>query len=160
MRACWRVRVVCALLLTRPVVAAEPVYRFDTTGQQQRFQTLTQSLRCLVCQGESIANSNADLATDMRAKVHELLLAGRSNEAIRGYMTERYGDFVLFRPPFKPTTWLLWLAPGVLGVVALGVALATARRRRRTDRAALTRAERDRLDQDLARHDREQGGPT
>ncbi len=88
---------------------------------EDRFHSLTAELRCLVCQNQSIADSHAPLAQDLRKQVREMMLAGRSDAEIRDYMTERYGDFVLYRPPMKPLTWALWFGPFLfllLGLVA------------------------------------------
>jgi len=99
--------------------AADPVL-------EARMLEITNELRCLVCQNQTIAESHADLAVDLREEVRELLVAGRTPQEIRRYMTDRYGDFVLYRPPFKPATLLLWLGPALLlaiGAMALLVAL-------------------------------------
>ena len=104
----------------------------DLTPQQaERYQKLVNELRCLVCQNQSIADSNAPLAADLREQVHSQIRAGRSDAEITEYVTARYGDFVLYRPPFKATTWLLWLGPFALLLLALGVALVFVRRRAR-----------------------------
>lgn len=95
--------------------------------QAERYQALVVELRCLVCQNQSIADSNAPLAADLREQVRSQILAGRSDSEIRRYVTERYGDFVLYRPPFKASTWLLWAGPFLLLAVALAVALRFAR---------------------------------
>src|SRR3546814_4780005 len=76
-------------------------------------------LRCLVCQNETIAASHADLAVDLREQIRHRLAQGQSREQVVGFMVRRYGDFVLYRPPFKPVTWLLWLGPFVLLIAAL-----------------------------------------
>src|SRR3546814_899706 len=78
-------------------------------------------LRCLVCQNETIAASHADLAVDLREQIRHRLAQGQSREQVVGFMVRRYGDFVLYRPPFKPVTWLLWLGPFVLLIAALGI---------------------------------------
>jgi len=127
---------------------------FANPAREERFRELARELRCLVCQGESILDSNADLATDLREKVRELMQAGRSNAEIREYLTDRYGDFVLFRPPMKPSTWVLWLGPGVLAVLALTVAFGLVyRRRARSATNALAEGERARLNELLKRHE-------
>ena len=82
--------------------------------QEARVMRIAAELRCLVCQNQSIADSHADLAVDLRMQIREQIEAGRSDEEIRLYMVERYGDFVLYRPPFKTSTILLWLAPALL----------------------------------------------
>lgn len=79
-----------------------------------RYHALIQELRCLVCQNQNLAESNAPLAQDLKQQVSEMLLAGKSDTEIKDYLIARYGDFVLYRPPFKPLTWLLWLGPFVL----------------------------------------------
>jgi cytochrome c-type biogenesis protein CcmH len=96
------------------VAAAPPV---DENGQlkdpalESRFERITGELRCLVCQNESIADSNVELAGDLRRQVREMLIAGKSDDAIFQFMTDRYGEFVRFRPPLEPKTLLIWGAP-------------------------------------------------
>ena len=93
---------------------------------EARMVRITSELRCLVCQNQTIADSHADLAVDLRRQVREQLKAGRSDQEIVDYMTARYGDFVLYRPPLKATTALLWLGPGLMlvaGTLALAVVL-------------------------------------
>ncbi len=91
---------------------------FENQQQEDRFNQLTQELRCLVCQNQNLADSDAQLAHDLRAEVHEMLMAGKSNDEIKLFMVERYGDFVLYRPPVQQNTYLLWLAP--LGLLLIG----------------------------------------
>ncbi len=108
-----------AFLITCLIAVAGAAMAIDSDGGledpvlQARFEKLTWELRCLVCQNQNIADSNADLAKDLRAQVKEMLLAGRSDEEILTYMTDRYGDFVLYRPRFTPKNWLLWGAPAI-----------------------------------------------
>ncbi|MEY4750908.1 MAG: hypothetical protein RIQ60_3122 [Pseudomonadota bacterium] len=93
---------------------------------EARMLAITAELRCLVCQNQTIADSHAPLAVDLRQQVREMIDKGRSDSEITSYMTERYGDFVLYRPPFKATTALLWIGPGVLlvgGLITLGLIL-------------------------------------
>jgi cytochrome c-type biogenesis protein CcmH len=98
---------------------------------EARMLAITAELRCLVCQNQTIADSHADLAIDLRQQVREMLLKGMTDQQIAAYMTERYGDFVLYRPPFKGTTALLWIGPGVLLVLGLlGLVLMLRRRSR------------------------------
>ena len=87
---------------------------FANQQQQERFNKLTEELRCLVCQNQNLADSDAPLAHDLRREVHEMVLAGRTNEQIKEFLVTRYGDFVLYRPPVQKNTYLLWLAPLVL----------------------------------------------
>jgi cytochrome c-type biogenesis protein CcmH len=96
---------------TAPV--QEPLV-FENQEQQDRFNQLTEELRCLVCQNQTLADSDAQLAHDLRSEVHEMLLAGNSNDEIKQFMVERYGDFVLYRPPVQKNTYLLWLGPILL----------------------------------------------
>ena len=107
--------------------------------RQQRAVRLAEQLRCLVCQNQSIADSNAELAVDLRRQIREQIAAGRSDGEIVDYMVQRYGDFVLYRPPFKATTMLLWLGPALLlliGAAVLARNLAV-RRQRQADRTAV-----------------------
>ena len=92
---------------------------------------LAEQLRCLVCQNQTIADSHADLAADLRRQVREMLQRGQSPEAIRHYMTARYGDFILYRPPLKPTTVLLWAGPALLLALAIGALVSVIARRSR-----------------------------
>ena len=87
--------------------------------QQEAYETLTKELRCLVCQNQTIADSNAELAADLRRQVYEMLQQGKSKEEIVQFMTDRYGDFVLYKPPFKGKTSLLWIAPVVFLLMGL-----------------------------------------
>ena len=96
---------------------------------QARFEKITNELRCLVCQNQTIADSNAELAQDLRAQTRQMLLDGASDEEVRTYMTERYGDFVLYRPPLNQKTMVLWFAP-VLLLLGGGLVMFTVVRRR------------------------------
>ena len=98
---------------------------------EQRIRQLSEKLRCLVCQNQSLADSNAELASDLRQQLREQVAAGRSDDQILDYLVQRYGDFVLYEPPFKATTVLLWVGPFVLLAAAGLVLVATLRRRRR-----------------------------
>jgi len=102
---------VMALLLT-PVFAAPVVtYEFASEEQEALFNKLSNELRCLVCQNQAISDSNADLAKDLRDEIYGMLQQGNSEEEIVEFMVARYGDFVLYNPPLKPMTWLLWFGP-------------------------------------------------
>jgi cytochrome c-type biogenesis protein CcmH len=98
---------------------------------QARFERITAELRCLVCQNESIADSNVELAADLRRQVREMLVAGKSDDAIFTYMTDRYGEFVRFRPPLERKTLLIWGAPFIMLVLAGGIVFRIARQRSR-----------------------------
>lgn len=102
-----------------------------TAAEQARLQVLLPQLRCLVCQNESLAASQAPLAKDLRHKIRLMLARGASNPRIRDYLVARYGQYVLYRPRFEPLTWLLWLGPFLLLALGLGVALRLLGSRRR-----------------------------
>lgn len=95
---------------------------------QARWDHIAGELRCLVCQNESLASSNAELAVDLRREVRQLIEQGQSDDDIRRFLVSRYGDFVLYKPEVKPVTWLLWFGPFVLLLLALVVALRLMRR--------------------------------
>lgn len=106
------------------VSAAIDTYQFSDTQKQQRFQKLTNELRCPKCQNQNLADSNAEIASDLRAKIHLMLEENKSDEDIVKYMLERYGDFVLYQPRLSKQTFLLWYAPALLllfGIVAIGL---------------------------------------
>ena len=107
----------------------------DDPVLEGRVLAIAEELRCLVCQNETIAASRADLAVDLRKQIRIKLKAGQSKTQIVDFMVERYGDFVLYRPPFKATTLLLWLGPFLLLALALGLMAANIRRRRRATQA-------------------------
>jgi cytochrome c-type biogenesis protein CcmH len=96
---------------------------------QARYEHVTQDLRCLVCQNESIADSNVELASDLRRQVREMLIAGKSDDEIFKFMTDRSGEFVRFNPPLTPKTWLIWGAPFIMVVVGAIVIIRVARHR-------------------------------
>lgn len=139
-----------ALLLLLPVGAfageAEPLA--EDPELEKRVMALAEDLRCLVCQNESLAGSQAPLAVDLRQQIREQMRAGKSDQEIIAFMTERYGDFVLFRPPMKATTYLLWFGPFLLlGAGVLVQYLYLRRRRARVAREApLSEAERKRAE--------------
>ena len=120
-----------AVLLLLPLVsfAVDNSEAMEDPELQARYETLTRELRCLVCQNTPISDSNAPLAQDLRRQVREMLLSGASDSEIYGFMTDRYGDFVLYRPPFVQRTWLLWLAPGILLLLGGTVLARTLRQR-------------------------------
>lgn len=109
--------------------AIEP-YDFQSDVQRQRFKSLAEQLRCTVCQNQSLADSDAPLATDLRDEVFRMLQEGRSDQEIRNFMVERYGDYVLFRPPVAGHTILLWGGPVALLLIGLVAAVIVIRKRR------------------------------
>lgn len=96
----------------------QELYPFDTTKQQQQFQNLNAQLRCLVCQNQSLAESNAALAKDLRAEVYKMVKHNDSDEQIKNYMLQRYGDFILFKPSLNGATYFLWLGPFLILLIA------------------------------------------
>jgi cytochrome c-type biogenesis protein CcmH len=101
----------------------------DDPVTEQRLISISEEMRCLVCQNESLAGSRSDLANDLRREIRALIKEGKSDEQIRSFMVERYGDFVLYRPPVKPITWLLWIGPFVILLVGIGFLFSYLRRR-------------------------------
>ncbi len=103
------------LVFVPSVAIAAPfaTYEFDTSEQERLFHKIIEEIRCVVCQNQNISESNAQLAQDLRNKVYTMLKEGRSETEITDFMVQRYGDFVLYRPPFEPKTWLLWFGPGI-----------------------------------------------
>lgn len=113
-----------ALLISGQATALEPI-DYQSTAEEQRFKALTAELRCVMCQNQSIADSNAPIAHDLRLEVLKLMREGKSDTEIKQYLVDRYTDFVLYEPPMKKSTWLLWLGPflilliGVLAVLRI-----------------------------------------
>jgi cytochrome c-type biogenesis protein CcmH len=134
------VTVLLGCLLAPAVFAADARPTSDDPALDRRVQRLANELRCLVCQNQTIADSNAELAVDLRKQVREQLRQGRTEEEILAYMVNRYGDFVLYRPPLKAQTLLLWMGPFVLMAGGLFVLLRSLRRRRDPDEKALSQA--------------------
>jgi cytochrome c-type biogenesis protein CcmH len=126
-----------------PVAAADAPM---SPAVQARWDHIAAELRCLVCQNESLASSNAELAVDLRRELRGLIEQGRSDADIRSFLVSRYGDFVLYKPEVKPVTWLLWFGPFVLLLGALAVALRLMRRKAAAP-APLTDSERARVRQ-------------
>ena len=124
---------VLSLALSVSVLAqSSPVQEplvFESQQQQDRFDQLTKELRCLVCQNQNLADSDAVLAHDLRREVHELLQTGRSDEEIKQFLVDRYGDFVLYRPPVQKNTYLLWMAPLALLLIGAWILRASISKR-------------------------------
>ena len=143
----------CALwlaLAAGPGLAFSPDEPLGNPALEDRARALHEELRCMVCQGQSIADSDAALAQDMRAIVRERIAAGESDDAVRGFLTARYGDYVLLDPPVKPETYVLWFGPAAVFVAGAAIAVALLRRSRaaarRAEAAPLSAEERRRLD--------------
>lgn len=136
---------VLLLCLAGPAGAVEPDEVLGDPALETRARALSQGLRCLVCRNESIDESNADLARDMRLLVRERLVAGDSDEAVIAYLVDRYGEYVLLRPQADGSNLLLWLAPALLALLGGGVAAAAIARQSRRAPAALSAEEERRL---------------
>ena len=129
-------RIVLLLMLSMPAFAAIDVYQFDNEQQEQRFRILSEELCCPKCQNQSIADSDAGIAQDMRTRVHTMILEGKSDEDIVDYFVSRYGDFVSYRPPVNAGTSILWLGPILLllgGAVLIVILLRNASRKAAAD---------------------------
>lgn len=138
-----------ALLVAPPALAAEPSEMLKDPVLEKQAEELGRELRCLVCQNESIEDSNADLARDLRVIVRERIAKGETPDQVKQYVVDRYGDYVLLNPPFKASTLVLWLGPFALLVIGALAALAVFRRRAGTAPAQpvpLTAEEKRRLD--------------
>lgn len=130
----------CLFMFTN-VSAIDTPMEFNDPATELRFKKLTEELRCLVCQNQSLADSHAELAQDLRNEVYKMVNAGDSNKEIIDYMVTRYGDFVLYRPPIKNTTYFLWFGPFLILLIAIIIIARVIRSR----------------DNDLAEEDKEQG---
>ena len=122
-------------------------FTFDDPAQTEDFRILTSELRCLVCQNESLAGSNADLAQDLRKEIYEMMQAGKTKEEIIEFMVARYGDFVLYSPPLKPSTYPLWFGPLLLLAIGAFLLLRTLRRKQQSTETELSDEEQQRLAQ-------------
>ena len=107
----------CLFMFTNALAIDTPM-EFDDPATELRFKKLTEELRCLVCQNQSLADSHAELAQDLRNEVYKMVIAGDSNKEIIDYLVTRYGDFVLYRPPVKNTTYFLWFGPFLILLIA------------------------------------------
>lgn len=143
------------LWLTISSVYAVDVYQLADPEQQKTYETLTAELRCLVCQNQNIADSHAELAGDLRRQVYEMLQQGKSKDDIVQFMTDRYGDFVLYNPPLKAKTGLLWLGPLGLLLVGLTMIALVLRRKKNAVKIELDGSERQKIKQLLAEENKD-----
>ncbi len=161
------------VLASTQVGAVEPSEMLDDPVLEARAREISSGLRCVVCQNQSIDDSNADLARDMRILVRERLLAGNTNQQVLDYMVSRYGDFVLLSPPFKSSTYLLWFGPLLFVMFGLAALTMIFRKGRLQDRLQgsgramplgdvpqLSKDEQRRLEKLLAENDRDKNGDT
>jgi len=147
---------IARLLLLLPLLAATaqaataPAERLADPLLEARARDLAKELRCLVCQNQSIDDSDAELARDLRRTVRERLIAGESDAAIKHYLVERYGEFVLLKPPLRPATWLLWAGPALVLGAATAAIIVVRRRPSAASAAPWSAAERAEVDALLA----------
>ncbi len=134
-----------ALCISFGALAAIDTYQFKDEAQEQQFRQLTEQLRCPKCQNNSIADSNAMIASDMRQKVYELQQQGQSKQQIIDYMVARYGHFVTYEPPLTPSTLVLWLLPALFVIGGVLVIVKRARKRDRQANTELNEQEQQRL---------------
>jgi len=121
-------------------------YTFDSPEKEEEFRALTAELRCLVCQNQSLADSDAELADDLRREVYELFRAGKSHAEIATFLTDRYGDFVLYDPPLKPSTYVLWFGPLFMFLIGCAMLIRTLRKKSQSQETTLSEEEQRRLD--------------
>ncbi|WP_069469998.1 cytochrome c-type biogenesis protein [Candidatus Marithrix sp. Canyon 246] len=140
------------LIFNIPIYAIDknPI-NLDNAEQEARYQKLTNELRCVVCQNQSVADSNAELAQDVRNLVRNQISEGQTNEQISAFLVQRYGDFVLYNPPLTEKTYILWLGPFILMLFAFIILMFFIRRQTKAKSVALTDAERDKLNQALGK---------
>ena len=144
------VALICISICFTVLVIAKDAQPNEDPQIEQRMKNLTEQLRCLVCQNETLADSRADLAEDLRKQIREQMKAGKSDKEIIAYLTDRYGDFVLYKPPVKATTYLLWFGPFVfLGGGTIVLYRFVKRRRELIHEAPLTADERKQAEEIL-----------
>lgn len=137
-------------------IASVNLYEFSNPVDERRFQSLTRELRCPKCQNQNIADSDAPLAQDMRDLTYDMIIDGQADAQIIMFMVDRYGDFVMYNPPVKPVTWLLWFSPFVLLIVILAIVFLFKGRKKEKVRApagTLTTEDQQRLQEILKRKD-------
>lgn len=148
---------ICILSLS-VAIANEAAPLADDPVTEQRLISISEEMRCLVCQNESLAGSRSDLANDLRREIRTLIKEGKSDDQIRSFMVERYGDFVLYRPPVKPVTWLLWIGPFVILLMGIAGLLTYLRRRNNSvPNVTLTDADNQKIDAMLNAADKKEG---
>lgn len=126
-------------------VFAVDYHQLPDPAQQKAYESIISELRCLVCQNQTIADSNAELAADLRRQVYEMLQQGKSKDDVLQFMTERYGDFVLYNPPFKAKTGLLWLGPLMFLITGLIMVGWIIRRKKQTKTVGIDTAQQEKI---------------
>ena len=139
----------CVLIFSGAAMAKEAEPMAADLDVEKRMVAISEELRCLVCQNESLSGSHAELAQDLRREIRTMIAAGKSDKEILDFMVARYGDFVRYRPPMKPTTWLLWGGPFLLMAGGVGALIAFLRRRAKAGAAPVLSEEEHRRAADL-----------
>ena len=137
--------VLCLLLGAAQAGVTLEAFKFNSKAEEQHFKDLIEELRCLVCQNQSLVDSDAELAHDLRAEVYDMIQAGKTDEQIIEFLVARYGDFVLYDPPLKPSTYLIWFGPFVLLIIAGLLLLRSIRRQQTAPATEISAEERERL---------------
>ena len=143
-----RILTICVFLcFSHASWANEATPLAEDPALEQRLISISEEMRCLVCQNESLSGSRSELAQDLRREIRDLIRQGKTDAEIRTFMVDRYGDFILYRPPVKPITWLLWIGPFILMVAGIAALLMYLRRRSgQVHNATLTEDENKRID--------------
>ncbi len=143
--ACY-LPVILLFSITAPLPAATLAeYKFEDPAKSEDFRAIIEEMRCLVCQNESLAGSNAELAVDLRNEIYDMMQAGQTKDDVIQFMVARYGDFVLYNPPMKPSTYPLWFGPLILFLIGAILLLRTLNRKKQSQEATLSDDEQQRL---------------
>ena len=143
------------LLNTGAIQAKVEIKEFSSQKEELRYKKLIDELRCLVCQNQNLAGSNSGLAQDLRKKVYDMISSGKSNDEIKEFMVTRYGDFILYRPPFNATTFILWVGPFIILIFALFVLMRFIRQRKNIVVTTLNDSDKEKL-KSLLKENKEQ----
>jgi cytochrome c-type biogenesis protein CcmH len=136
-----------ALFVSAPLSAATLAeFTFDDPAKTEDFREIIEEMRCLVCQNESLAGSNAELAVDLRHEIYDMMQAGQSKDDVISFMVDRYGDFVLYNPPLKPSTYPLWFGPLILFLIGAVVMMRAIKKKKQSQETSLSTDEEKRLE--------------
>ncbi len=140
----------CSIVLLMGVIvpisaATLAEYKFEDPEKDRDFRAIIEEMRCLVCQNESLAGSNADLAVDLRNEIYDMMQSGQTKDDVIGFMVDRYGDFVLYNPPMRPSTYPLWFGPLILFVIGAALLYRAIRRKKQSQETNLSEDEQHRL---------------
>jgi len=147
MNKLFSILIISLIVSTSPLQAGVTLeeFKFDTKAEEHHFKQLIEEFRCLVCQNQSLADSDAELAHDLRAELYDMVQAGNTDAEIVEFLVARYGDFVLYNPPVKPSTWLIWFGPFVLLLIAAVLLLRSIRRQQKVPVTEISAEDRKRL---------------